>query len=310
MNTERPLIVVVGATGIQGGSVVNQLIDTMQFSIRGLTRHTTSEAAKKQASRGVEMVKCDLNSLDDLTRAFQGAYGVFAMTDFWQREVMANPKLEVQQGRNIADAAKRTGVQHLVYSSLPDAKKISHGKYTGVLHFNNKAEVETYMKSLQLPATYVNFGYYMSNWTSDRSMYRHAEHDDYEVDMPVAASTLVPPFDALGDGGRCVVHCFRNPRATIGQSYDLAVEYMTLADMAETLSRVTRKNIRVKELTPEECTRHPIYKLTEITEMYHFIREFGYFGGRSLERTNDTFGTLLNFEDYLIENQFDKILEQ
>ncbi|KAJ1977700.1 hypothetical protein H4R33_006160 [Dimargaris cristalligena] len=301
---DKPLIAVVGATGAQGGSVVDALIDTMQFNIRGLTRNPQSEHSLKLARRGVEMVKCNLNNRDELAQAFQGAYGLFATTNFWQQEIMENPAVEIQQGKNIADAAKQAGIQHLVLSSLPDANKISGGKYHDLHHFNNKAQIEYYVKSLEIPTTVVNFGYYMSNWSNNPDQFRKRSDGDYEVNLPVSPDTQVPPIDAVVDGGHCVVHCFRNPQETMGQSYDLACGYSTLGQMIDTLAKVGGKKIHINVLTPEEAAKHSIYGIPEIYKMYQYIVEFGYFGGRGLERSLDIFGVFNSFEDFLYHHNW------
>ncbi|KAJ1974355.1 hypothetical protein H4R33_006829 [Dimargaris cristalligena] len=265
-NHDKPLIAVIGATGAQG----------------------------------VEMVECNLSNLEQLVKAFQGAYGLFAATNFWQPEVRENPAVEVRQGQNIADVAKQVGIQHLVFSSLPDAKKISGGKYTEVAHFNTKAEIETYIKSLEIPTTVVNFGYYMTNWTGNPGQFRKRSDGDYEVDLSVPPTTVVPPIDTVGDGGHCVVHCFRKPQETLGQPYDLACGYITLGEMIDILAKVGGKKIHINVLTPEEAAIDPIlYGIKTVYQCYEYIAEFGYFGGRDLQKTFDTFGSFNSFEDFL-----------
>ena len=60
MAVDRKLVVVVGATGLQGSGVVNALLRSGRFSVRGVTRDTSKPAAKALASKGVEVVKADL----------------------------------------------------------------------------------------------------------------------------------------------------------------------------------------------------------------------------------------------------------
>jgi uncharacterized protein YbjT (DUF2867 family) len=101
------LIVVIGATGKQGGSVLASLLAdssaSEQFKYRGVTRDTSKPAAQALAKQGVEMVAADLDNKASLVKAFKGAYGVFAVTDFW---ATMDKGAEVQQGKNLADAAK------------------------------------------------------------------------------------------------------------------------------------------------------------------------------------------------------------
>jgi uncharacterized protein YbjT (DUF2867 family) len=81
--TDKKTIVVLGATGNQGGSVVNALLQDSQWDIRGVTRNKDSKKARKLATRGVEVVSADLNDAKSLEAAFAGAQAIFIVSDFW-----------------------------------------------------------------------------------------------------------------------------------------------------------------------------------------------------------------------------------
>src|SRR6201997_1609440 len=108
--TNRKLIAVVGATGQQGGAVVRALQASGQFKVRALTRDPT-----KHPRLADEVVAADLNRPETLKAAFAGAHGVFLVTNAWE----AGPD-ESTQALAAVDAAKDAGVQHLVWSTLPD----------------------------------------------------------------------------------------------------------------------------------------------------------------------------------------------
>ena len=101
------LLVIIGATGNQGGSVIKSILAdpnaSKQFKLRGVTRDVSKDAAKALTEQGVEMVSADLDDKTSLVKAFEGAYGVYAVTDFW---ATMNKDAEVKQGKNMADAAK------------------------------------------------------------------------------------------------------------------------------------------------------------------------------------------------------------
>lgn len=101
------LLVIIGATGKQGGSVIKSILAdptaSKQFKLRGVTRDVSKDAAKALTEQGVEMVAADLDDKASLVKAFEGAYGVFAVTDFW---ATMDKDIEVKQGKNMADAAK------------------------------------------------------------------------------------------------------------------------------------------------------------------------------------------------------------
>ena len=104
---DKKIFVVFGATGNQGGSVINAVLGdsktASEFKIRGITRDPSKPNAKALEARGVECVAADINNKDQIEAAFQGAYAVFAMTNYWEK---MDANLEIQQGRNIADLAK------------------------------------------------------------------------------------------------------------------------------------------------------------------------------------------------------------
>jgi len=101
------LLVIIGATGNQGGSVIKSILAdpnaSKQFKLRGVTRDVSKSAAKALTEQGVEMVSADLNDKASLVKAFEGAYGAYAITDFW---ATMDKDAEVKQGKNMADAAK------------------------------------------------------------------------------------------------------------------------------------------------------------------------------------------------------------
>lgn len=188
------LLVVVGATGYQGSSVVDWFQrNEPSWKIRGLTRNPSSDAAVALANSGVEIVKADLNDIESLKSAFKGANYIFAYTDFggivngpdvmgkFKAGQLAAPvgaesyKIETQQGRNVADAAATVSeLERLVWSSLADVKKWSKGKYSQVFHFDAKAVVTEYMlkmKALEGRVSMVQLGAFVNNLAKSREMF-------------------------------------------------------------------------------------------------------------------------------------------
>ena len=177
------LLVVIGSTGIQGGSVVNTFLNDPEWKIRGLTRNTSSASAQKLAAKGVEVVSANLDDTSSLVAGFKDAYAVFSVTDFWgaylnpENRAKAAPsqplnvwasEYELQQGINVFDAAAQTkGLQRLIFSSLSNATKWSKGKYTHVYHFDSKARAAEYGRDmypeLWKKTSVIQVGFYLSN---------------------------------------------------------------------------------------------------------------------------------------------------
>jgi uncharacterized protein YbjT (DUF2867 family) len=122
------VVFVTGATGRQGGAVIRHML-VKGWKLRALTRKLDSHAARALADQGVEVVRGDLEDPASLARAAVGVYGIYSVQDYWA----VGAKREVQQGKNAADAAKKAGVKHFVYSSVGGAER-----NTGIPHWESK----------------------------------------------------------------------------------------------------------------------------------------------------------------------------
>src|SRR5260370_28034933 len=111
-NSDKTMLV-TGATGRQGGAVIRHMLPK-GWKLRALTRTPQSHAAQLLASQGVELLHGDLEDSASVARAAAGVYGIYSVQDFWA----VGAKREVLQGKNVADAAKKAGVKHFVYSSV------------------------------------------------------------------------------------------------------------------------------------------------------------------------------------------------
>ncbi|KAM0085039.1 hypothetical protein ACKRZS_002479 [Fusarium odoratissimum] len=154
------LIVILGATGNQGGSVAEAFLSEPGWKVRALTRNTSSAKAKALSSKGAEVVQADLDDPSSLNSAFGGAHAIFAVSDFWglyyneSNRSKTKPgqalndwaaQHEEQQLKNVIDiAAKIPTLERFILSSLSHSEKWSKGKYTRVYHFDGKARATEY----------------------------------------------------------------------------------------------------------------------------------------------------------------------
>jgi len=151
-------VLVTGATGRQGGAVVRHMLPK-GWKLRALTRDPGSHAARALTQKGVEVVQGDLEDAASIARAATGVYGIYSVQDFWA----VGAKREVQQGKNVADAAKKADVKHFVYSSVGGAER-----NTGIPHWESKWEVEKHIRSLGLPATVIRPAAFMEMYYVDQ----------------------------------------------------------------------------------------------------------------------------------------------
>ena len=130
-SANKKVIAVVGASGQQGSAVTRALQAGNQFKVRALTRNPA-----KHRELADEVIQADLNRPETLASAFNGAYGVFLVTNFQEHGTS-----EVKQATAAVRAAKDAGVKHFVWSTLPNVEAISKGKLH-VPHFTGKAKVD------------------------------------------------------------------------------------------------------------------------------------------------------------------------
>jgi uncharacterized protein YbjT (DUF2867 family) len=131
MSDTQKVIAVVGATGQQGGGVVRALQASGHFKVRALTRNPD-----KHPNLGDEVVLADFNRPETLKAAFAEVHGVFLVTNSWEAQAE-----EPKQALAAVNAARDSGVQHFIWSTLPNVEAITSGAID-VHHFTAKAKIE------------------------------------------------------------------------------------------------------------------------------------------------------------------------
>lgn len=190
---QKKLAVVLGATRGQGSSVVNALLRTDRYSIRGVTSDSTTPDADRLKKQGVEVVAADLDDPRTLALAFASAHVIFAVTTMHDEAM----EREVVQGKNIADAAAAVEtMEHFVWSTLPSASTVSGGKIP-VRHMDGKAQVDEYILN-SLPALAQKTTFYWGGFYAENVTYPSYQPSllpsakKYVWVQPVASHTLVP----------------------------------------------------------------------------------------------------------------------
>lgn len=250
-------VLVTGATGQQGGSVVDALLAD-GVDVRAFTRDATSEAARALADRGVKLFEGDMDRRTHLKRAMQGVDGVFLVTDYFS----AGRAGEIHQGRNGVRAASEAGVDHLVYSSVASADRAP-----GLEHFRTKHAVEVYLRKMLPTATVLRPAYFMNNLGSQR-----AAIADGRLSLPLGRTTRLAMIDPR-DIGRVAARVFADPERFAGDTIELAGDRLTLAEMAATFSDVLDRPV-VAEHVRQDRARERMSD--EIAEMFAWFNTVGY----------------------------------
>jgi uncharacterized protein YbjT (DUF2867 family) len=279
MDMAKQVIAVIGGTGTQGGGVVEALLKMGRFAVRVPSHEPASDAAKALARRGVEVVKGDLLDAGSLRAAFEGAHGAFLVTNFWDP---AQTQSETEIGTSAVKAARAAGVQHLVWSTLPDVEKLSGGRFK-VAHFTGKARVDAAVEAARFPRhTFVQAPMYFQNFVTRMGPQPLPTGGrGWAVPMDVAARVM-----HAGDPtevGRAVAAAFAAGNELPNGSYlDVCGGVYSWNDFVGCLNSQGHK-LEVVRVPPETYdTFFP--GAAELREMFQYYEEFTYFGPGHEER--------------------------
>jgi len=161
MSTQNKIISIIGATGQQGGAIADSLLSSGEFKVRAITRDVKSASAEALATKGAEVVAGNILDPESIKKAIAGSYGLFAMTNFWEKDQMGK---EFELGKSLVEVAKDAKITHFIWSTLPNVEKESKGKYK-VPHLTHKALVDDYVRAAKFPYySFVLLPFYYSNF--------------------------------------------------------------------------------------------------------------------------------------------------
>ena len=240
--------------------------------------------------------QADTDDKESLKKAIQGSYGVFAVTNYWEK---MDAELEVRQGKAIADVCKEEGVQHLIWSSLPNVTEMSKGKLTHVYHYDSKAAVEQYIRDIGIPATFVMPGFFMSNIPGNNL--RQGEDGKYMLAMAMPESAPVPLWAPELDTGKFAKAIWMKRDQVLGKRIYEAGAYVTPKQMLETFQQVfpeAGKGAHFVQLDYDTFTGMlksrgmPEFAAVELWENMQLCNDPGYYGGDSLDFSQSVSATV------------------
>jgi uncharacterized protein YbjT (DUF2867 family) len=309
--SEKKVIAVIGATGAQGGSLARAILEDEHgpFAVRAITRNPSSDKARALAARGAEVVEANLDDKASLERAFQGAYGAFCVTNFWE---VLSPEKEKSQARNMAEAAKAAGVQHLIWSTLDDTRRwvpldddrmpTLMGNYK-VPHYDGKGEADGIFKEVGLPTTYLLTSFYWDNLIHFGMGPARAEDGSLVLNLPMGEKKL--PGMAAEDIGRSAYAIFKGGDEYVGKTVGIAGEHLTGAQMASALSEALGEPVRYNALPFDVYRGLGFPGADDLGNMFQFKHDFEdyYCGARPIEATRALNPRLQTFESWLAANK-------
>ncbi len=227
-------ILVTGATGRQGGAVIEHLLKN-NFSIKALSRTPDSVSAQLLTSKGITVVKGDMSNIQSLKDAMKNCYGVFSIQNYFEY----GAEKEISYGKNVADAAKQSNISHFIYSSVCNTDS-----NTGVPHFETKNKIEQYIKSIDLPYTILRPVKFMENYYIPQVFKGILSGKLFDSIKSGKKHQMI----TLDDIGKYVADAFANPEKYLNKTIEIAGDELTNEEVAQTMSEVLGIKVKFKRL--------------------------------------------------------------
>ncbi|KAJ7683468.1 hypothetical protein B0H17DRAFT_941907 [Mycena rosella] len=281
------IVSVFGATGLQGASIVNAILKDGTFTPRAITRNPASEAGLAMKARGAEVAKADLANKASMVEALRGSEAVFGLTNYFEPSIFSgNHTGEIDQGKNLIDAAKEAGVKFFVFrqgfffplrgshvdgceSSLPSISKLSGGKYTEARHFDNKEIIDQYLRSSGIANASIQLGGFFENFWTFKLLKK--TETGFNIAIPKFSREALHNWTwVTRDVGASVLALLKNyddpTKAVSGKVYPVITASLTYPAVAELVSKAL--GVEVTFTSPETSG------MKELDDMSEFASEF------------------------------------
>ena len=238
-------VLVIGATGQQGGAAARALLERGR-AVRAFVRDETKEAARQLCQAGASLVTGDLDDADSVLSAMQSVSGVFLALTMMTgpRVTLAGVAAEERRGKAVAELARTAGIAHLVYSSISSAPL-----HTGIPHVESKMRIEEHIRALGLPATMLRPVSFMDNFASFTRPAVQA--GELVVSLGLRPQTPLPLI-AVRDIGTFAAIAFGDPGSYAGRHVDLAGDCLTGPQIADVFARATGLPARFRQVPIEQ----------------------------------------------------------
>ena len=307
----KKTIVVMGATGAQGGGLVRAIASDPDgpFRARAVTRDVSSDKARALAALGAEVVAGDVDDEESLRRAFEGAYGAFCVTFFWDH---FSPEKELTHARSMATAARDAGLKHVIWSTLEDTRNwvplgddrmpTLMGRYK-VPHFDAKGEADRIFIELGVPTTFLLTSFYWDNFINFGMGPTRDAEGKLAITFPMGDKKL--PGMAAEDIGRSAYGIFLKGPEMVGKRIGIAGEHLTGAEMAAAFSNVLGEEVRYNAVEPAVYRTFGFPGAEDLGNMFQFNRDFAndFCAARNVAGTRELNPSLQTFAAWLNANR-------
>lgn len=304
--TEKKTIAVVGATGRQGGGLARAILadPDSEFSVRALTRNPGSDKARQLAELGADVIQADIDDESSMVKAFDGAYGAFLVTNFWEH---LSPQRETAQAGVMARAAKGAGVRHAIWSTSEDTRDLIplddpriptlQGRYK-VPHVDAKGEADALFTAAGVATTFLRTTFYWENLI-DLFPLQRGRDGRLALGLPMADSKLAGI--AADDIGKTALGILARGEEFVGKSISIAGEHLTGAEMAAALTKALGEEVVYVPVPLDDFRASGFPGADDITNMFQFFSEFAdaFTGARDVDQVRAINPSLQTFDAWL-----------
>jgi uncharacterized protein YbjT (DUF2867 family) len=303
--SEQKMIAVVGATGAQGGGLTRAILAEPdgEFAVRALTRDPGSPKAEELADAGAEVVAADLDDEAALRAAFDSVHGVYLVTNYWADMSAEHEKAQAANG---ARAAKATGIEHLIWSTLEDTRAylplndpsipVFDGRYS-VPHFDAKSEADKFFAEAGVPTTYLRPSMYWEAF--DEMGPRRADDGALVLTLPMGGRKLAGV--AAEDIGRTALGILKRGDEFVGRTVGVAGEHLTGEEFAAAFSESYGEPVAYRPLTFDKFRAQDVPAAAEIGNQfqYYYLAEAEFTGLRDVALVRALDPQLQTFRSWL-----------
>ncbi len=253
-------VLVIGATGQQGGAAARALLER-GWTVHALVRNAGKPAAQSLRGAGATLVTGDLDDPASLRAAMSAVHGVFLVLTMMTgpRVTLDGVAAEERRGRAVADIARESGIGQLVYSSIRGADL-----HTEIPHVESKGRIEERIRALELPATILRPVSFMENFDS----YSRPVMVDGELVVSLALRPVTRlQMVATRDIGAFAAIAFDQPERFLGRRIEIAGDDLTGLAIAERFGRACGVPARFRQVPIEQLRAFD----EEVAKMFEWL---------------------------------------
>jgi uncharacterized protein YbjT (DUF2867 family) len=157
-----------------------------------------------------------------------------------------------------------------------NVRTVTGGKLAKVEHFDSKAEVEEYIRSKKIPASFFQPGFFMQNL---KGMIRPSDDGNFTLTAPWHPDTKLPMLEVVSDTGKFVAAALLKGPSIDAKRIMGVSDWASPNDVAAAMKEINGKEVKFTEVDGETFMKFmPPATAEELTENFLLIRDYEYFG--------------------------------